>query len=150
MRNRQGNYFFHLDGSLLGMGAGSLSHAWGKLRYRNIVRPSDYAEKSLSGGHFSELYYEIGIKEELLHYLMNTLLHGEDVSLCQAEERFGAEGCEIYRNLAEKMEHDGFLEKTENGWQCPLRMDDWLGVTAAIYGDDILSEIVKKNRLSFI
>lgn len=150
MRNRQGNYFFHLDGSLLGMGAGSLSHAWGKLRYRNIVRPSDYTEKSLSGGHFSELYYEIGIKEELLHYLMNTLLHGEDVSLRQAEERFGAEGCEIYRNLAEKMEYDGFLEKTENGWQCPLRMDDWLGVTAAIYGEDILSEIVRKNRLSFI
>jgi hypothetical protein len=29
-------------------------------------------------------------------------------------------------------------------------MDDWLGVTAAIYGEDILSEIVRKNGLSFI
>ena len=147
MRNRQGNYFFHLDGSLLGIGAGSLSHAWGKLRYRNIVSPADYAEKSLSGRHFSELYRKIGIKEELLHYLMNTLLHGENVTLRQAEAKFGTGGREIYRSLAEKMEKDGFLERTAEGWQCPLRMDDWLGVTAAIYGEDILSEIARKNGI---
>ena len=146
MRNRQGNYFFHLDGSLLGMGAGSLSHAWGKLRYRNIVSPSEYAKNASGGSHFSELHLKIGIKEELLHYLMNTLLHGEDGLIGRVEEKFGSEGRKIYINLAEKLEKGGFLEKTEYGWQCPLRMEDWLGITAAIYGDDLLERINLMNR----
>lgn len=147
IRNIQGNYFFHLENSLLGLGAGAMSHAWGKLRSRNIVAPLEYSKSANAGIGFSELSLEIGINEELRHYLMNTLLHGENVSPEQIREKFGPEGENIYRELAISMEKEGYLEADRGGWICPLRMQDWLGVTSSIYGNNLLKHIAVRNGL---
>lgn len=147
IRNIQGNYYFHLEHSLLGLGAGALSHAWGKLRYRNEVSPINYIEASNNGTPFSKLFLQIGLVEELIHYLMNTLLHGEVVKVEDIVCKFGNKCAEIYVNFAEELESKGYLQRVLGGWRCALRMQDWLGITAALYGDKLIEKIVGRYHL---
>lgn len=147
IRNQQGNYIFHLDNSLLGLGSGAMSHAWGRLRSRNIVSPAEYSESALSGGAFSQLYMKTGIEEELIHYLMNTLLHGVTVMPEEVREKFGAAGEEFFRRKAADMACRGYIEESDGGWKCEMRMQDWLGVTAALYGEEMLERIIRRNGL---
>ena len=147
IRNQQGNYRFHLEHSLIGLGSGAMSHAWGRLRSRNIVSPAEYAESALAGGPFSRLYMKTGIEDELIHYLMNTLLHGVTVMPGEVREKFGAAGEEIFRKKAADMACRGYIEESGGGWKCAMRMQDWLGVTASLYGEKLLEKIIRRNGL---
>lgn len=147
IRNIQGNYIFHVDNSLLGIGSGSLSHIWGELRYQNITTPSLYVNNILSDKPAAWRNIPIDYEDEIIHYLMNTLLHGVTVSEKNIEDKFGGKGKKFFVKKAKQMEKTGYLERSEKGWHCSLNMRDWLGITAALYSKKYLSKIAGKYSL---
>jgi len=147
VRNMQGDYRFHLDGSLIALGAGALGHAWGTLRWQNVTAPSVYTAM-LANGRFPAMR-GIGLtpRDELRHYLMNTLLHGINVKETEVEKKFGRENASLYLSIAEDLEKSGHLIRKDGGWFCRLGLDDWLPVTAAIYDPEHLEKIARRYKL---
>jgi oxygen-independent coproporphyrinogen-3 oxidase len=146
-RNLQGDYRFHLEGSLLGLGPGALSHAWGVMRGQNLSVPEDYARAALAGRAPVMRGIRLTPEDELRQYLLNELLHGEPVGPAAVKKRFGAAGEKLLLRLESILGPGGALVKRGSSLTCGLRSGDWLEVTAALYSPRHLEKIAGRYSL---
>jgi oxygen-independent coproporphyrinogen-3 oxidase len=143
-RNLQGEYKFQVESSLIGLGPGAMSHAWGVMRYQNMASPGAYAQLSLAGGLPVMRGIKIGLQDELRHYLLNELLHGSRVSVASVSAAFGQPGAAFFAPLAARLLKAGALRRRGGAYVCPLASDDWLKVTAALYAGKHLKSVASR------
>ncbi|HNW44247.1 MAG TPA: radical SAM protein [Elusimicrobiales bacterium] len=139
--NIQGDYKFQVGASLIGLGPGALSHAWGAMRYQNLSSLGAYAEASLSGRLPVMRGIKITAQDELRHFLLNELLHGAEVSGASVAAAFGSAGAAFFLKLAAGLSKAGALRRRGSAYACPLESGDWLRVTAALYAEKHLKNI---------
>lgn len=146
-RNVQGDYRFHQEGSLIGLGPGALSHVRGALRWQNLALAEAYSAAALSGRLPVLRGIKINDEDELRHYLLNEFMHGEKIAAVRVGALFGSRGRALFRRLADRLVKTGALRLSGGSYCSPLENDDWLNLTAGLYAERHLKTIAAKYHL---
>lgn len=141
--NRQGSPDFQLDSSILGLGAGALSHCWGSARWQNAAAPNAYAA-SPAGAAMRAV--RLTVSDEMEHWLINRFLRPKNVSVPEVGRRFGPARAKWFARRAAELAGRGLLQKSARGAYRAVP-GAWFGITAGFYGRRHLGAVAERFGL---
>ena len=116
-RNKQACHDFYLNSSILGLGPGAVSHARRALRYQNTETIPDYYRRLSDGTLPIARGCHIGLKEEMINFILNSFEHQERISLKAFRKTFGVKFEETFRRPLGYLLGNGMLERTGDAWR---------------------------------
>jgi len=75
--------------SLLGMGPGAISHAYGKMRYINYMVWKDYFSRLKKGNIPIERWVKMSLRDEMIYYVVERLSNEKNINLEEFRKFFG-------------------------------------------------------------
>lgn len=144
-QNWRGFHPFFSSDSLLGLGPGAVSHAWGSLRYSNTKDLKTYAGKLRSHRLPVARVCGLTIRREMIHFVLDSLERGW-VSRRDFLDEFGKDIDKCFGLQLEHLLGKGVLKRTVSGYRILDFDHGAYAVSKELFEPAVVRSILKRIR----
>ncbi len=144
--NFQGNTDFQIKSSIIGLGAGAMSHVYGAGRHQNISNPQAYIDAVNQKRGQAARWVKLTLKQEMVHYVLDKLSHEEIVSEKTLLSLFGRANAAYMRKKLSGLKKLDLVKKTSVGWYIEGE-PQWFQINKALYEEKYLLEVARRYKI---